>query len=109
MEELIIPQPQQVFRDEHTIVPPNEAVAILGHELSLEGIFLRLLHGNVQISVETAENAPVFHAGIQAHANRPAQETLQKVGGRLREKRRKRETLLRSDQQDNFSERIHVP
>jgi hypothetical protein len=108
MEELIIPQPQ-LFRDKHTIVPPNEAVAILGHELSLEGIFLRLLHGNVQIAVETAENAPVFHTGIQADANRPAQEALQKVGGRLREKRRKRETLLRSDQQDNFSERIHVP
>jgi hypothetical protein len=59
-----------------TIVPPNEAVAILGQQLSLERILLRLLHGNIQIAVETAENAPVFQAGIQAHANRSAQEGL---------------------------------
>ena len=69
-----------------TIVPPNEAVAILGQELSFVRVLFRLLHGDIQIAVQTAENAPIFHPRVEAHADGAAQEAFQKVGRFLRKK-----------------------
>lgn len=61
-----------------TVVSSNEAVSVLGLKLSVN-VFFCLFHGDVEISVQTGEDSPVFVSRIQFHLDGSSNDGLEKV------------------------------
>ena len=61
------------------IVPPDETVAIFGFQLTVQTELFRLLHGNVQVSVQASKDSSVFNARIQFHFHRSTKHGFQKI------------------------------
>lgn len=51
-------------RNVQHIVPPDKTVPIRRLELSIQSVFLCLLHGNIQVSIQTCQNTSIFNSWI---------------------------------------------